>query len=76
MDSEGDEAQEAVVEGAQCGIRAAFAGLYLEEPDGDVDGDAQRPARLFELGNGELRQGDALPGPDLLVDAATVSICV
>jgi hypothetical protein len=53
---------------------ATFAGLYLEKPYGDVDSNAQRPARLLELIHSELRERDALAGPDLFVDTATVSI--
>jgi hypothetical protein len=50
-----------------------LAGLDLEQPDGDVDGDAQRPAGPLERVGGELAQRDAAAGSDLWVDAAAVS---
>lgn len=43
--------------------------LDLKLPDGDVDGQAQRPARLLELINGEFGERDALTRANLLVDA-------
>lgn len=52
VDVEGNQAEEAVVEGAQRGIGATFAGLDLEEPDGDVDSKAKGTAVLFEVLDG------------------------
>lgn len=50
-----------------------FASLYLEEPDGCIDGNAQRPARLLKLLEGELGESDPPPRPNLLVDATRIS---
>lgn len=90
MDGEGDQAQEAVVEGAQGRIRATcrmlllcvlcicqiqtFASLYLEEPYRCINSNAQRSARLLELLDSELGEGDALAGANLFVDTARISI--
>ena len=55
------------------GVRAAadtFAGLDLEKPDGDVDGDAQRTAGAFEGVGCEFGEGDAAAGPNLRIDSA------
>lgn len=52
-----------------------FASLYLEEPYRDVDGDAQWPAGALKRVGGELGEGYAAAGPDLVVYAVTVSRC-
>lgn len=56
-----------------CLEKPTFASLDLEEPDGCINSDAQRAASLFEFFDGELGQGYALAGTDLLVDSACVS---
>jgi hypothetical protein len=53
--------------------QCTFASLYLEEPYGCVDSNAQRSAGVFELLKRELGQSDAPPGADLLVDTARIS---
>lgn len=46
-----------------------FTRLYLEEPDRDIDSDAQRSPGLLELVYGELGEGDPLAWTNFLVDA-------
>jgi hypothetical protein len=52
----------------------AFASLYLEKPYRCVNSNAQRSTGFFELLNSELGEGYALPGANLFVDTARISI--
>lgn len=75
-DGEGEEADEAVEEGADGGVRAAAGGLGLERPYREVDGEAEGPACLFEVVDGEFAEGDSLAGADFLVDAGAAGLAV
>ena len=50
-----------------------FAGLDLEEPYGCVYSDAQRPAGLLILLDGELRERHTPPRANLLIDTVHIS---
>ena len=69
VDVEGEEAQEAIVERSQSRIRAALAGLDLEEPDADVDCKTEGTGMLDVVFGGEFAHGDALTRADLFINA-------
>jgi hypothetical protein len=70
VDVEREEAQEAIVEGSQSRVCATLAGLDLEQPDADVDGEAEGAGVLDVVFGGEFADGDALTGADLFINAA------
>lgn len=70
VDVQGEEAQQAVVEGSQGWVGAAFAGLDLEEPDADVDCEAEGAGMCGVVLGAEFGEGDALAGADVFEDAA------
>lgn len=72
VDVQGEEAQEAVVKGSEGRVGAAFSGLDLEEPDADVDGEAEGPVASAVVFSAQLCEGNALAGADVFEDAGGV----
>jgi hypothetical protein len=72
VDGEGEETQEAVIEGSESRVRPAFAGLDLEEPDRGVDGNAEWTSCFFEFLNRKLRQGNAFAWANLFVNSTWI----
>lgn len=74
MDVVRQEAQEAIVKGTERWIRAAFASLDLEEPDGDIDRKAERSVVGGVMIGGEFDERDALTWAELFEDTVLMSV--
>ena len=70
MDVEGQKSQEAIIEGSEGRIGAAFSRLDLEQPDTDVDSQAERPRVRDVVFGSELAHSYALAWADFFIDSA------
>jgi hypothetical protein len=64
-----EEAEKAVVKSAKRRVRAAFASLNLEEPDGDVDGETEWAIVKDVVVGSEFGERNALSWAELFEDA-------
>ena len=70
MDVERKKTQEAIIEGSEGRIGAAFSRLDLEQPDTDVDSQAEGPRVGDVVFGSELAHSYALAGADFFIDSA------